>query len=117
MDTVLKDIRYGARALLRPPGFALAAVLTLALGSQQEQVLRLVVRQGMTPVAVGLGVGLAAVVWLTRLITGLLYDVSPTDPVALVGVTLVLAVVALVATYLPAKRAAMVDPVIALGAE
>jgi putative ABC transport system permease protein len=86
----------------------------LALGASSPNVLRLIVRQGMTPVAVGLALGLAASYALTRLLGRLLYQVKPTDPFTFVAVTAVLAVVAFLAAYVPARRAARVDPMTAL---
>lgn len=89
----------------------------MALGAHPDGVLRLIVRQGMTPVTIGLGIGIALALALTRLISGLLYGVSATEPAVFAAVPIVLAAVALVATYLPARRAAQVNPVIALRSE
>jgi ABC-type antimicrobial peptide transport system permease subunit len=71
-------------------------------------------RRGLLPVAGGIVVGLVAALAFSRVMTGLLYDVSPTDPVTLVGVTALLAAVAVAAAYLPARRAARLDPLRAL---
>jgi putative ABC transport system permease protein len=68
----------------------------------------------MKLVAIGLVVGLAGAFWLTRYMSSMLYDVKPTDPSTYVAVALVLLAVAFLATYIPARRAAQVDPVIAL---
>jgi ABC-type antimicrobial peptide transport system permease subunit len=89
----------------------------MALGAPRASVLRLVVRQGMTPVLVGLGVGVAASLALTRVLSGMLYGVSPRDPVSLVSVAFVLAGVGLLASWVPARRAARVDPLVALREE
>src|SRR6266581_160768 len=89
----------------------------MALGAQTRDVLRLVVNQGMKPVLIGLGVGIAATFALGRLISSQLYQVSAHNPALLAGATLLLAVTALVACLLPARRATLVDPVQALRAE
>lgn len=86
----------------------------IALGARAGDVVRLVVGEGMGLTLVGLVIGLGAAAGLTRLMKSLLYGVSPTDPLTLAGVSMFLAAVALAASYLPARRAARVDPVIAL---
>ena len=88
--------------------------LRMALGAQKRDVLRLIIGHGMISVFIGVGVGLAFAFGLTRLMSSLLFEVSPTDPATLVVITLLLAVVALLACYLPARRAARVDPMVAL---
>jgi putative ABC transport system permease protein len=89
----------------------------LALGATRREVLGLVVRQGMTLTLVGLGLGIAGAIGATRLMRGLLYQTQPLDPVTFVSVPVILAVVALLACYLPARRAAKVEPMAALRAE
>jgi len=86
----------------------------LALGARPAQVVRMVVRQGMVVAAIGLVVGLAGALVAGRLMTRLLYGVSPYDIATLVSVTTVIGVATLVANWLPALRAAHVDPLSAL---
>jgi putative ABC transport system permease protein len=89
----------------------------LALGAQRHEVLRLIVGQGMRIAVVGLAIGLVAASGLTRLMTHVLYDVEPTDPLTFAAVASVLIATALGACCVPARKAAVVDPVIALRAE
>ena len=86
----------------------------IALGAKQSDVLRLVVRQGVTLAAVGVLLGLVGAFGITRVIRSLLYNVTPTDPLSFGGVALFLAAIAMLASYLPARRATNVDPIIAL---
>ncbi|HVG29687.1 MAG TPA: ABC transporter permease [Pyrinomonadaceae bacterium] len=88
--------------------------LRMALGADRASVLRLIVGQGMTLAVVGLGVGLALAFAAARLLTSQLYGVSPSDPLTFAGVAALLAAVAFLACYLPARRATRVDPMIAL---
>jgi putative ABC transport system permease protein len=86
----------------------------MALGAQSSEVLRLVLRQGMFLVGLGVIAGLAGALALRSLIAGLLFQVKATDPVTLALVTAILIVVALLACYIPARRATKVDPLVAL---
>jgi predicted permease len=89
----------------------------LALGADGASVVRLMLRQGLVPLAVGALVGLAGAILAGRAVQSQLYQVSPLDPLTLIAATLVLALAAAVASWLPARRAAQVDPMIALRAE
>ena len=82
----------------------------IALGAQPSQVRRMVSRDGVGLAAVGVVIGVAVAIGVTRFLRSLLYDVSPTDPVILIGTCLTLLLVALAASWIPARRAASVDP-------
>jgi predicted permease len=88
--------------------------LRMALGAQPHQVLRLVLRQGMLLALVGAAVGILVALPVARLASGLLYGVSATDPITYAAITLLLMGVALLACYLPARRATRIDPLVAL---
>ena len=89
----------------------------VALGAQPGDVIRLVVRNGAILAVTGIAIGLVGALGITRVIRGLLIDVSSTDAVSFIGVTLFLAAVALLASYVPARRATRVDPLTALRSE
>lgn len=91
--------------------------IRMALGADGGSVVGLMVRQGMAVVALGLAVGVALALWLSRTLTTLLHGVAPDDPVTLGGVVALLAAMAFVACWLPARRASRVDPVASLRAE
>jgi len=88
-----------------------------ALGASRSEIVGLVLRQGMKLAAVGMVAGLLATLALTRLMAGLLYGVRPADPATLIAVTLLLGGIALLACYIPARRATAVDPGVALRSE
>jgi ABC-type antimicrobial peptide transport system permease subunit len=88
--------------------------IRVALGAPAGQVLRRVVRHGVALAAVGVALGIAGSFAVTRLLGSMLYDVKPGDPVTLVVVSILLMLVALVACYIPARRAIRVDPLVAL---
>jgi putative ABC transport system permease protein len=86
----------------------------LALGAQRRDVLRLIIRQGMAPALIGVSLGIAGSFALTRVLSQLLYGVSPTDPETFTAISLLISGVALLASYIPARRASKIDPIVAL---
>jgi putative ABC transport system permease protein len=88
--------------------------IRMALGAQQGDVLKLVIGQGSKLIFIGVAIGIVASLGLTRLMSAMLYGVTATDPATYVAVALLLAAVALLACYIPARRAARVDPMVAL---
>ncbi len=89
----------------------------VALGAERGDVLRLIMRRGLLLTATGLAIGIVAALALGRFVASLLYGVTPTDPATLLAVALFLALVAMLASYLPARRATRVDPMVALKTE
>ena len=88
--------------------------LRMALGADRGQVLSMLIRSGLTTIAIGLGLGLVMALFLTRLISGLLFSVRASDPVALGGAAVLLLAAALLAIFVPARRATKVNPMVAL---
>jgi putative ABC transport system permease protein len=124
-------------ALRNSPGFALVAIVSLALGigansaefsvihsvllrsrmalgASRADVLSLVLRRGVSLIVIGLILGLAAALVVTRFLSTLLFGVSATDPLSFLGVSALLLCVGILASYLPARRATRIDPVVAL---
>jgi len=91
--------------------------IRMALGAAPGSVLRMLLGQGLTAVVVGLGIGLVGALGLSRLVSGLLFGVAPTDPLCFAGSAVVLGAVAVVACLLPARRATGIDPMLALRAQ
>ncbi len=89
----------------------------VALGADRGDVLRMILGQGLRTIFIGVAIGIAASLLLTRTMESLLFDVTPTDPLTFAGVTLLLVATALLACYIPARRATRVDPIIALRCE
>ena len=88
--------------------------IRIALGAHQRGILRLVLEQSLRMVLLGLGIGLAASLALTRVLGNLLYEVKPSDPLIFIAVFILLLDVALIAAFIPARRASRVDPMVAL---
>jgi len=104
-------ISYGVSQRTREIG------VRVALGAQRSDVLGLVVRQGMTLAAIGVGIGLLGAFGVTRVVKSLLIGVSPTDPLSFAGVAIFLGAIAFLASVIPARRATTVDPIVALRVE
>jgi predicted permease len=88
-----------------------------AIGATRKQIVMLILRQGLWKTGLGVAIGLVGALMLSRFLTSLLFDVKPTDPLAYIVVSLLLLGVAVLASYLPARRAARIDPIIALRSE
>ncbi len=104
-------VRYNVTQRVREIG------IRMALGAQPRDVLKMVIGQNARLIAAGITAGIVFALMLTRLMGSLLYDVSPADPATYAGMAVLLATVALLACYIPARRAARVDPMNALRQE
>jgi putative ABC transport system permease protein len=91
--------------------------IRIALGAQPSKILGMILGQGLLLTALGVGIGLVGALAVTGLVKSLLFEVTPTDPATFLGVALVLVAAAILASYLPARRAAAVDPIEALRTE
>ena len=107
---------YGVMAYLVTQGTREIGI-RIALGATPGHILSLVVRQGMTLAFSGVAIGLAGAFLLTRLMRTLLFGVKTTDPLTFVAISLLLTLIALLASYIPARRASQVDPMISLRCE
>ncbi len=136
-ESIMAEERFMARLLLGFAGIAvmLAAAgvfglisynterathdfgIRMALGAQSHHVLWMVLRKGLVLAVIGVAIGLGAALWLTRLLASLLFGVSPTDPITFAAVSAMAVLIALLACYLPARRATKIDPLIALRTE
>ncbi len=121
MDQIVDESLAGERfstvlfASFAGVALLLAAIgICMALGAGPQQVLQLVLKEGMLLALVGLSVGLAGTYFVGRVMKTVLYQVSATDPAAIGAVTAVLLLSALLACYIPARRATQVDPMVAL---
>jgi putative ABC transport system permease protein len=88
--------------------------IRMALGADQVQIVRLVIKQGLRLAMTGVSLGIAAAFALTKFMSSVLYEVSATDPATFIAVSVLLIAVALLASYIPARRAMKVDPMVAL---
>ena len=104
-------LAYGVEQRVREIG------IRVALGADKRRIVRLVIGNGLGLALTGVAIGIPAALALTRLMTGMLSGVSSTDPVTYVAVVAMLVTLALLASYLPARRATQVDPIVALRTE
>ena len=112
---MLHDIRYACRALGANPGFTVAAIgIRMALGADAPGVLRLIIRGALGPVILGGTVGLLALIPLSRIIRQYVFGISPIDPMSIAVASAVLIAGAVLAAYVPARRASGIDPLTAL---
>lgn len=132
---MIQDLRYAFRGLARRPGFTAVAILTLALGigattaitqeigvrralgAKAGDVLATLLREALRPVGIGIVIGIAGAFAMTRLLAAMLFEISTTDVATYVAACGVLAVAALLASIVPARRALRVDPITAVRAQ
>lgn|SRR5262249_5028488 len=126
LETLRSDLFYGVRTLRASPAFAITSILTLALGiggaTAMFTVIRSapraqkgdILRRGLALSVVGAGLGVAGALALTGVMKSLLFHLSPTDPLTFAAVPLLFVAVAAAASYLPARRAACIEPMAAL---
>ncbi len=107
---------YGVMAYLVNQGTRELGI-RLALGATPDGILLMVVQHGMLVALVGVAIGLVGAFTLTRLMRSLLFGVEATDPLTFAAIALLLTIIALVASYVPARRAARIDPIVSLRAE
>ena len=105
------EVSYGVAQRTREIG------VRMALGARQTTIVAMILRQGLILLAIGSALGVAGAIGLTRFLSSYLYEVSPTDPATYVIVPVMIAAVALLACYIPARRAAKIDPMVALRCE
>jgi ABC-type antimicrobial peptide transport system permease subunit len=142
MVSFARELTFAFRVLRKQPAFALVVVLTLglgigantaisyavarrtreigirmALGAERSRVMWLILREAAILAGVGIAAGAAAAILLVRYVQGQLYGLSATDPVTMIAAALVLALVALLAGFVPARRATAIDPMLALRTE
>ena len=123
------DLSYAVRSLSRSPGFTIAAILTLSIGIgattalysvvetillRPLQVLRLIMRQGLGLAAIGVALGIVAAAAAARYLQSMLFGIGALDPVTFAAVAIGFTAVSLLASYVPARRATAVEPVVAL---
>jgi len=88
--------------------------LRMALGSETSRVIRMVIREGLALSGLGVAMGIGYAIAMTRVMSGLLFGIAPTDPLTYAALSLLLITVTVVACYIPARRASRVDPLVAL---
>ena len=120
MGSILQDLRHGVRILLKTPGFTLLALqigIRMAPGARPKDVLGMVVRKAMLLAGAGVVLGMIAAMAATRLMSSLLFGVQARDPMVFAVAPAILIAVAMLASYIPARRASRVDPLVALRME
>ena len=113
----MNDIRFALRQVRKSPGFTLVAVLTLALGARPGQIRALILSHGLQLLLIGSGIGLLGAIAISRALQAVLFEVGDVDPRIYLGVGVLLFAATLLASWLPARRASHVDPIVALRSE